>query len=495
MSAPEITGFTHLSHLGSGGYSEVHLYEQHRPRRQVAIKVIRDALDDRQLERFAAEADTMASLAEHPYIVPVLAADVTADGRPYLVMRYFPPPDLGARVKVQPLTVAEALRTGIQIASAVETAHRAGILHRDIKPANILVSSYRTPALTDFGIAGTLHQVDADDEVGVSIPWSPPEILNGQSNGSILTDVYSLGATIWNLLTGRSPYRSPDADTNSAVQIQARIHQMPPPPTGVEGVPPALDRLLQQCLAKNPAHRPASAMELARGLAAIEQAERLSRTDIVVLDALPATPAMPAADGAPGTVRRPAVPIAGEGVTTRSSRAAVAATDPGAAPATQRRGQTPASPLEAPATTPENRHWVAIAAAAVVVAGGITAALLLTGHGGPASNGVPGGPQPTPTADLEPGMAPASTAPAPELGAAHREGRNVIFPVVTHRTHDVLRWYPGVEGQPLGPERPVTGSAITTPRRPGRTCVTLLVIPAGSSTPSGSTIQRCLTTR
>ncbi len=495
MSAPEIPGFTHLSHLGSGGYSEVHLYEQHRPRRQVAIKVIRDSLDDRQLERFAAEADTMASLAEHPYIVPVLAADVTADGRPYLVMRYFPPPDLGARVKRQPLTVAEALRTGIQIASAVETAHRAGILHRDIKPANILVSSYRTPALTDFGIAGTLHQVDADDEVGVSIPWSPPEILNGQSNGSIATDVYSLGATIWNLLTGRSPYRSTDANTNSAVALQARIHQMAPPPTGVEGVPAALDRLLQQCLAKNPAHRPASAMEVARGLAAIEQAERLSRTDIVVLDAAPAAPVVPVGD-APGTVRRPVVPgVDDDGPRTRARAGQVDAGSPDEVRPTQRRGVV-AAPAEAAAPRQaSNRRWGLIAAAAVVVAGAVTAALMLSGSKGPPSSGPSGGPQPTPTADLGPGLTPATSGPAPEIGTPRLYGNKVVFPVITHGSHDVLRWYPGAEGQPLGAEQPVAGDAIVTPRQAGRTCVILLVIPPGASTPSQSPIPACMTTR
>ena len=117
-------------------------------------------------------------------------------------MRYCPPPDLGQRVQVKPMSVSEAVATGIKLASAIETAHRSGILHRDIKPSNVLVTTYSEPALTDFGIAGRMHDTDADTDVRISYPWSPPELLDGRSNGSVASDVYSLGATIWNLLVG-----------------------------------------------------------------------------------------------------------------------------------------------------------------------------------------------------------------------------------------------------------------------------------------------------
>ncbi len=87
-------------------------------------------------------------------------------------MSYYPQPNLSEQARAQPLSVSGALRTGIQVASAVETAHRAGILHRDIKPANILVSSYGTPALSDFGIAGRSATVGDSGEVGVSVAWT-----------------------------------------------------------------------------------------------------------------------------------------------------------------------------------------------------------------------------------------------------------------------------------------------------------------------------------
>ena len=282
MSGPEIPGYTYLEHLGRGGFADVYLYEQEWPRQRVAVKVVRPdvPLTEREKSLFTAEANAMAQLADHPYIVSVITAGVTQD-RPYLVMRYCPPPDLGVRVRTAPMSVADTVSTAIKLASAVETAHRAGIIHRDIKPSNVLVTTYSEPALSDFGIAGHVHELAGDDEVRISYPWSPPELLDGRSNGSVTSDVYSLGATIWNLLTGRSPYSVPNGD-NTPRGLTARILHAPPPLTQRPDVPPALERLLQQCLAKQPEHRPQSALELARALQRIEADAGYSRTPIAV---------------------------------------------------------------------------------------------------------------------------------------------------------------------------------------------------------------------
>ncbi len=285
-SPPEIPGLVFVQPLGSGGYADVYLYEQQMPRMPVAVKVLKaDGMTPAIRRQFVDEADTMAQLADHPYIVQVFRADTSADGRPYLVMKYYPPPNLAQRARSQRFTVEEVLRTGIQLASAVETAHRAGVIHRDIKPANVLVSQYGSPGLTDFGIAGRGRalQEDSEDEVGVSVPWAPPEVLFGHSNGGPRSDVYSLAATLWQLLVGRSPFEVPGGD-NGAYALMPRIRTAPVPGTGRADVPVSLERLLTQAMAKNEHSRPQSALSFARALQEIEQEQRFPRTAIVVLD-------------------------------------------------------------------------------------------------------------------------------------------------------------------------------------------------------------------
>lgn len=143
---PALAGHTFVRRLGAGGYAEVFLYEQNNTHLRVAVKVLfKENLTDRIREQFAAEANAMAELADHPNIVQVFQADVTSDGRPYLVMKYYPQLNLAARARAERLSVPEVLQIGVRISCAVETAHRVGILHRDIKPANILTSQYGEP--------------------------------------------------------------------------------------------------------------------------------------------------------------------------------------------------------------------------------------------------------------------------------------------------------------------------------------------------------------
>ncbi|MFI5622419.1 serine/threonine-protein kinase [Nocardioides sp. NPDC051685] len=298
---PELPGMTCLGRLGSGGFADVYLYERHHPKVRVAVKLMRSSdLAEAQRAQFAAEAAVMAELAEHPFIVPVHSAGETPDGRPYLVMGYYPNADLGARVRNNPMKVQDALRFGIQMASAVETAHRAGIIHRDIKPSNILLSRYDVPGLADFGIAGRPR--DDEGDIGVSLPWSPPEVLTSASNGSVASDVYSLAATVWHLLVGRSPFA--ERGNNSDRAVFSRILHTAPPATGRPDVPPSLDRVLQQAMAKDPAYRPRTALDLARHFQRIEQELRLGRTEVQVLDrdaggsgSVPVVPAVPASPG------------------------------------------------------------------------------------------------------------------------------------------------------------------------------------------------------
>jgi serine/threonine protein kinase len=353
---PDIPGLVYVQPVGSGGYADVFLYEQQMPRMNVAVKVLKgEGLTPAIRRQFVDEADTMAQLADHPYIVQVFRADTAGDGRPYLVMKYYPPPNLALRARQERFTVEEVLRTGIQLASAVETAHRAGIVHRDIKPANVLVSQYGAPGLTDFGIAGRggAHDED-DDDVGVSVPWAPPEVLFGHTNGDARADVYSLAATLWQLLVGRSPFEVPGGD-NSAYALMPRIRSTAVPSTGRADVPVSLERLLAQAMAKSPGARPGTALELARALQEIEQEQRFPRTAIVVLDEQGQTTLAdqtgPGADDTDRTrVRSPKAVHAQAPAPTRGAPAAYGAqlsgstSIPGAAPTTvtrPRRGTTP----------------------------------------------------------------------------------------------------------------------------------------------------------
>ena len=281
---PDLPGMRCTKFLGAGGFADVYLYERDQPRIRVAVKIMKaGTLSEAQRRQFEAEADTMALLAEHPFIVPVLGAGTSPDGRPYLAMTYYPSADLAAKVAQNPMSVAEALRYGIQLASAVETAHRSGIIHRDIKPSNILLSSYGVMGLSDFGIAGRPTDISQEDEVGISLPWSPREVVVGESNGSVQSDVYSLAATVWHLLVGRAPFYVPGGDNSERATFTRIVHDRAPM-TGRTDAPASLDRLLQQAMSKDPAYRPQTALELAQHFQRIEQELRLARTEVVVLE-------------------------------------------------------------------------------------------------------------------------------------------------------------------------------------------------------------------
>ncbi|WP_160666941.1 serine/threonine-protein kinase [Pseudarthrobacter sp. ATCC 49987] len=280
---PVIPGFTYISLLGSGGFSDVYLYEQDRPRRKVAVKVLlSDLKTEGARRRFESEANLMAQLSSHPYIVTIFEAEITDTGHSYLAMEYCSRPSLDVRYRRQGFSVDEVLAVGIQVASAVETAHRAGIAHRDIKPANILVTDYNRPALTDFGISGTLAG-DADEDAGMSIPWSPPEQFTGHHVDGVLVDVWALGATLYTLLAGRSPFVLPGAD-NSQRELISRITNRPVPKLGRADVPESLELALSTAMAKSASSRYSSAHAFALALQRIQAELNLSVTSFEVLE-------------------------------------------------------------------------------------------------------------------------------------------------------------------------------------------------------------------
>ncbi|HWS50595.1 MAG TPA: serine/threonine-protein kinase [Microbacterium sp.] len=279
---PDLPGFTYLEPLGTGGFADVFLYEQQMPRRRVAVKVLlADRISSNAAREFADEANVMAMLSTHPAIVTIYQAGVAGDGRPYLVMEFCPRPNLQLRARKEPFSVAEALRVGIQVAGAVETAHRAGVLHRDIKPANILVTEYNRPALTDFGIASTTGATG--EASGMSIPWSPPESFAQPPLSGPRTDVWALGATLYTLLAGRSPFERP-GERNSSADLIERIERGALPQLGRPDSPASLQLLLERAMAKNPDSRFPSAVAFGRALQKVQIELSHSVTPIDIVD-------------------------------------------------------------------------------------------------------------------------------------------------------------------------------------------------------------------
>lgn len=267
---PEIPGYQYSRMLGSGGFADVFLYQQWFPRRFVAVKVLlAESLTPAVTERFHVEANLMAQLSHHPSIVTIYQADIASDRRPYLVMEYCSRPGPGAGYRREITTVQDALRTGIRLASAVETAHRAGILHRDIKPANILTTDFGWPALTDFGIASSIGR-DGSEAVGMSIPWSPPELLVEQPTSDARGDIFSLAATIYSLLAQRSPFEVPGG-SNGPADLIARIERSPLQAVGRPDVPFSLGEVFNKAMAKDMEARYRTALELARAFQHVEE--------------------------------------------------------------------------------------------------------------------------------------------------------------------------------------------------------------------------------
>ncbi|MDN4614335.1 serine/threonine-protein kinase [Leifsonia sp. F6_8S_P_1B] len=297
---PALDGYEYRGVLGSGGFAEVFLYEQRLPQRMVAVKVLNDGtLAPGVREQFEMEANVMARLSQHPSIVTIHQAGVAGDGRPYIVMEYCPREGYGARFRQVRIPLDEVLRVGVRLAGALETAHRAGILHRDIKPANILVTNFGWPALTDFGIATVAGSEPSSG--GLSVPWAPPELFTDDAPFDVRSDVFSLGATLYSLLAGRSPFEVVGG-SNSSAELMARIESAPLAPTGRRDIPDRLEALLHATMAKSPHERPNSAMAVGRALQRIETACGFQQTAMEVSDLSsvqpsPAAPVTPAASG------------------------------------------------------------------------------------------------------------------------------------------------------------------------------------------------------
>jgi eukaryotic-like serine/threonine-protein kinase len=376
---PALPGFNYVHVLGSGGFADVFLYEQNMPRRQVAVKVmLSEVVNDQVRIMFQAEANLMAQLSAHPSILTVYQASVSSDGRPYLVMELCSS-SLSSRYRTEPVPVAEVLRIAVKIGSAVETAHRAGVLHRDIKPSNILMTAYGHPVLSDFGIASTLAESDTQEAVGMSIPWSAPEVLMDETAGSISSEVWAYAATVYSLLAGRSPFEVVGG-ANGSADLITRINRAKMQPIGRSDVPASLEQVLQRGMSRKPSDRPTSVLELVRQFQSIENELGIPQTAIEV--AMDDWALATVTDLEERTRIRGAV-VAGSSASTPSRRrrrrsASTGSSAAGAAVADSKSGKkNTGNEPHRPVRSMQVLAWVLVACAVIVIALGATATLFL----------------------------------------------------------------------------------------------------------------------
>jgi serine/threonine-protein kinase PknK len=258
-------GFENARQVARGAAGLVYCCRETALKRNVAIKVLPTCVDDESRERFLREGYAMGGLSGHPNIVNILRVGVTVGGRPYIVMSYCAAGSLALRVQREgPIPWPEALRIGVKLCGALETAHLTGTLHRDIKPANVLVNDYGEPQLTDFGTAHIAGGYEtAAGLFSGTVDYLAPEVLTGNP-ATVGTDIYSLGATIYALIAGNAAYERRSGEDLLAHYTwisSTRVPDLRP-----DGMPDAVCSAIEKAMAFDPAERPASAAEFGRGL-------------------------------------------------------------------------------------------------------------------------------------------------------------------------------------------------------------------------------------
>jgi serine/threonine protein kinase len=251
--------------LGQGGMASVYLAHDDELDRPVALKILADNLagDATFRDRFEREARHAARLS-HPNVVRVFDVG-ESEGRPFIVMEYVEGDTLADElVRHGALPPARAVELALQICSGLEAAHASGLVHRDVKPRNLLLRPDGVLKIADFGIARAAESTRLT-EIGTILgtaAYLAPEQAQGQE-ATPAADLYSVGAVLYELLTGRVPYAA-----TSLVELVAEQQAGPPAPIG--GVSASLALAVVRCLEPDPAERPPSAGALAAELAAAQ---------------------------------------------------------------------------------------------------------------------------------------------------------------------------------------------------------------------------------
>ncbi len=265
-----------LEEIGRGGMGVVYRARQRSLDREVALKLMLHGSQASPADqaRFQAEVSAVAQL-EHPHIVPIY--EVGSDqGWQYFGMKLIEGETLSQQVAEGPMPEREAAQLVMQIARAIEYAHERGVVHRDLKPANILLGSQGEPHVSDFGLAKRTAAGDSLTQTGAILGtpsyMAPEQASGGRGNVGPLSDVYSLGAILYALLTGRPPFQgSTPVDTLLMVLEQDLL----PPRLLNRRVSRDLDMIVLRCLQKPPELRYNSAAELAEDLEAFLNGESI----------------------------------------------------------------------------------------------------------------------------------------------------------------------------------------------------------------------------
>jgi serine/threonine protein kinase len=246
--------------LGSGGFADVYLGEHIYLKTAAAIKVLHARLSETTLDRFLAEARTIARL-EHPHIVRVLEFGLQED-MPYLVMYYAPHGTLRKQYPYgTPVALPVIIQYVRQIASALQYAHDRDLIHRDVKPENMLFDSNGNVLLGDFGLAIASQSVVGARRGGGTRLYTAPEQIQGQPERA--SDQYALGVVVYEWLCGTLPFMG-----TTSREIAFQHIQVEPPALRkhVPGLSPALEQVVLKALAKNPEHRFPSVRHFAEAL-------------------------------------------------------------------------------------------------------------------------------------------------------------------------------------------------------------------------------------